>query len=245
MISVIMPTIWKAHHYKRMLSILNAHPLIGEILIIDNDTSNTDQEVLKLDKVIHHPQPQNLYVNPSWNLGVKLAKYDRICLYSDDMQFDASCLETVYEYMTPENGMLGFSEDSISEMFDEIFDLGPTSVIEVARSMHYRYGICMFMHKESYYEIPDMYKIYCGDQYIWDKNMQNKKVNYQIADSLALTQMRTSSKLFQDILDQDEANAAMYASSVFDGLELKLGEEPPPEVEVEPQPINEVIRVRR
>ena len=54
MISVIIPTMWKAEHLKRMLPMLDAHPLIGEIILIDNDRLKTDHELLKkISKLVH------------------------------------------------------------------------------------------------------------------------------------------------------------------------------------------------
>ena len=97
-----------------MLPIFNDHPLIGEIIIIDNAPHKTDQEIFKLEKVRYFAQTKNLYVNPSWNLGVELSNFDILCLYSDDVLFDINCLEEVYDKLTPENGVIGFHESSIN-----------------------------------------------------------------------------------------------------------------------------------
>ena len=87
MISIIMPTLWKGEHYKKMLPQLDSHPLVGEIIVVDNDTTSTDQQIFNLKKLKYLPQKENVYVNPAWNLAVLEATCDSICLYSDDVLF--------------------------------------------------------------------------------------------------------------------------------------------------------------
>ena len=196
MISVIMPTLWRGEHYKKMLPIFNDHPLIGEIIIIDNDPSNTDRSIFELIKVRHYAQIENIYVNPAWNLGVQLSECDQICLYSDDVLFDPKCIEEVAKVCTPRGGIAGFAIETISESHDVPNHLAPWEQLRVTPtpSMHYRFGICMFMHRESYMHIPDQLKIYYGDTYLFDQNVINGRSNFRIEGCPVITKMRTSSK---------------------------------------------------
>jgi hypothetical protein len=57
---------------------------VAEIILIDNDkTKTSDLSFLKsiLNSALH-----NLSVNPSWNMGVKIAKNELICFCNDDIQ---------------------------------------------------------------------------------------------------------------------------------------------------------------
>lgn len=210
MISIIMPTLWKGEYYKRMLPILNEHNLVHEIIIIDNDTNATDQEVLKLSKVRHLPQKENIYVNPAWNLAVEESTQDVICLYSDDVLFDIKCLEMVYEKCTPENGLIGFGLETISEKTDNIeflstqFASWEEMKVSPTQFMHYRYGICMFMHKNAYFKIPDEYKIYYGDTHLFDQNVLNGRQNFKIDACAVATKMKTTTKIFNEIVESDK-----------------------------------------
>lgn len=210
MISIIMPTLWIGEYYKKMLPILNDHKLIHEIIVIDNDPSSADQEILKLNKIRHFPQKENIYVNPAWNLGVDESTQDVICLYSDDVLFDINCLEMVYEKCKPENGMVGFSLEAISEKSDNIefikshFSSWEETNISPTQTMHYRFGICMFMHKNAYYRIPNEYKIYYGDTHLFDQNVLNGKQNFKINSCAVATKMKTSTKNFNDIVESDK-----------------------------------------
>lgn len=210
MISIIMPTLWKGEYYKRMLPILNDHQLISEILIIDNDVNETDQEILKLNKVRHLPQQENIYVNPAWNLGIEESAQDVICLYSDDVLFDIRCLEMVYEKCTPENGIVGFSLETISEKSDDLefmssqFASWEEMKVTPTQFMHYRFGICMFMHKNAYYRIPEQYKIYYGDTHLFDQNVLNGRQHFKIDACAVATKMKSTTKYFNQIVEDDK-----------------------------------------
>lgn len=229
MISVVMPTLWKPQHYKIMLPILNDHPLIGEIIIIDNDPSKTDYDILKLEKVVHLPQKENIYVNPAWNLGVEVSKYDKICLLSDDIIFVPSCIERVYNYLIPENGIVGFDSDSTLEQstndpFDfPLMDFGFSNNIIPIDKIHFTYGVCMFMHKESYVKIPEMYKIFFGDVFLFQANKQKNKTNFRIMESMLLTLMHTTSHSteLKQIVSNDKLNYSINLPELSN-LEIKL-----------------------
>lgn len=205
-----MPTLWKGEYYKQMLPILNEHKLVHEIVIIDNDPSSSDQEILKLSKVRHLPQEENIYVNPAWNLAVEESTQDVICLYSDDVLFDIKCLEMVYEKCKPENGMVGFGLETISEKTDNLELLAnqlaswETMQVSPCTFMHYRFGICLFMHKNAYYKIPEEYKIYYGDTYLFDQNVLNGKQNFKIDGCAVATKMKSTSKLFDEVVESDK-----------------------------------------
>lgn len=208
MISVVMPTLWRGEHYKTMLPLLDAHPLIGEIFIINNNCPATDHETLgKLTKLVHFQTKGNLFVNPSWNYGVKHGCFDKVCLYSDDVLFDIKCLEAVNEQLTPENGIFGFHNTSIfPDMSCVFFCDWETPKVVPTNSLHYRFGICMFMHKESYYEIPNQFKIYYGDTYLFEENVKRGKQNYRIENYYAITPMSVTSKSaeFKGVLEKEK-----------------------------------------
>jgi len=182
MISVIIPTMWKPVHIMHMLPILESHELIGEILIIDNDTSKTNPDIHKYSKVRHLPQQENIYVNPAWNLGVKLSKYDKLCFLNDDVIFNTNCLEYLYDKINPDNGLLGFSEMSYCGFSPEVFDTVQSTGLgnkvflekcniyansEMSGMPHTYYGCCMFLHKSRFFPIPSEFKIYYGDLFVY------------------------------------------------------------------------------
>lgn len=209
MISIIMPTMWRPEekHFKRMLPQFNDHPLIGEIIIIDNDTTRTDHDIVNLSKVVYLPQEKNIFVNPAWNMGVKLAKYDKLLIYNDDCLANISTLEQIYEQITPDKGIIGYSALSYCTYtidqfeifrqngFGDEFELEPLNPLQYPDTSgmpHISYGCMMYMHRESFYEVPEELKIYYGDLFIYLMNLKNGKMNYQIENAFVMTQMSSS-----------------------------------------------------
>lgn len=204
MISIIMPTLWKGEHYKKMLLLFDQHSSVGEIIIVDNDVTSTDQEIFKLKKLKYLPQKENVYVNPAWNLAVLEATCESICLYSDDVLFDIDVLDQLNLLISEEKGIFTFSSDSIFVSEDQIY-IAEWEQKNIAQSngFHYRSGACMFMHKKSYYPIPDKYKVYYGDTHLFDTNTLNGKPSYEIQNYYCVTKMKTTSRFFDKIAKED------------------------------------------
>lgn len=205
MISVIMPTIWVGQSYIEMLPLYQDNPLIEEIIFIDNDASNVDDYIFNYSKLVYLPQKENIYVNPAWNLGAKLAKCDILCFASDDISIDLRFLDKALAYLTPKSGMLGLCEDSIKEAGSiiEFAQVSDASSIEISEKINPRYATFFMTHKESYHHIPDDLKIHYGDVYLYDKNIKLNKPNYELKNACAITMLGTSSNFFKEITKND------------------------------------------
>lgn len=201
-----MPTMWrpKEKHYQRMLPLFNDHPLVGEIIIIDNDITKADPDIINLSKVVYLPQEKNIYTHPSWNLGVKHAKHDKILLHNDDCLANIKSLEMIYDQITPDKGLIGYSALSYciytidqfdifaqSGFGDDILieELNPADYPSTSGMPHMSYGCMMYFHKDSFYETPKELKIYYGDLFLYLMNLKNGKQNYQIENGFVMTQM--------------------------------------------------------
>ena len=73
-LSVIIPTLQKNLDFLNQLinSLINDEA-VGEIIVIDNSTKGFEYQNEKVRVIV---PKQNLFVNPSWNLGTREAKYD-------------------------------------------------------------------------------------------------------------------------------------------------------------------------
>ncbi len=217
MISVIIPTMWRAQHIHKMLPMLNLNPVIGEIILVDNDPHRANHAQLTLiDKLVYLPQTENIYVNPAWNLGVKTAKYDKFMFLNDDCLMNLNCMFDIYKAITPDKGLLGFSELSYCgfaiEIFNTVKESGMGDYITIEESYgtnelsgmpHFSYGSVMFCHRDSYYEIPEEFKIYYGDLFLYRLNMKNGKSNYVIEDGLIFTKMSTTVSLVNPQIEKE------------------------------------------
>ena len=101
-VSVIIPTLWKAKEFTdHLVDVLVDDESVGEIIIIDNaptDFCYTDEKVYTLK------QSENLYVNPSWNLGVEESDYDKFIILNDDIIIPYNFVSSLEGLLTEDKG---------------------------------------------------------------------------------------------------------------------------------------------
>jgi hypothetical protein len=183
------------------IKLISKNKHVGEIIIIDN-ASELNIDLNGIDKIIHIKEPTNTFVNPAWNKGVRLAKYDKIFLANDDVITDWSLLDMIYPHITEEVGIIGPS--------DICWDPNKTSRngnIEF-KEINYRpscYGCVMFFHKKSYTPIPEEIKVHYGDDWIFNRS---NKPNFQFFNWVLTGESeQTSGKSdFNEIKNQDREN---------------------------------------
>ena len=186
-ISVIIPTMWKSEGFVHRLAKLSNIETIGEIILIDN-TSNTT--ILPIPKVIHIIEGENTFVNPAWNKGVNLSKWDKLCIMNDDVEVHDELFINILPHITEDKGMIGLHEYHGNGVWEDEpgYDRTrsellrgnrfPLKLIESER--HNRrpgYGCLWFIHKKSYIHIPHELKIWYGDDYLYHRN---GKPNYSM-----------------------------------------------------------------
>lgn len=189
MFSVILPTIWKSERIFNLLDKLNKYPLIDEVILIDNSNQFIEKYNKPLEKIKVITPETNLYVNPSWNLGVKEAKNDLICFLNDDIDFNFSVFDYIMS-VKDQLGLIGQHKDSYSSSIG-IEDEQTFNLVET-HSREWGWGCLVFGKKDNWIEIPDQLKIWCGDDFIFNKTSQKK---FYIQGISIKTEMSTSSDL--------------------------------------------------
>ncbi len=171
MISVIMPTMWKSKEGMSIVRNIVKVQSVGELIVIDNSEDTFAQlEFIDDEKIVHIREGKNTFVNPSWNKGAKLAKFDKLLFINDDVETDWSFIDKIEEYITEDRGMIGAGVSCWQ---------GPHNSSGL-QPINYRpncYGCVFAMHRNSYVEIPDDLKIHYGDDWLFTKS---DKPNYEI-----------------------------------------------------------------
>jgi len=99
MISVIMPTMWQGKGCLQSMKDIVKQEAVGELIVIDNtEVSVTINE--KIPKLVHIKEGRNTYVNPAWNKGYRLAKFDKLLFVNDDVQTNWGFINAIEEYIT-------------------------------------------------------------------------------------------------------------------------------------------------
>jgi len=195
--SVIIPTMWCSDLIFKLLDMLNDNDMVGEIILIDNDSSKKPKQITSTSKLRIIEQEQNIYVNPSWNLGVELANYPNICISNDDLVWNVQILPIIFE-----NIHLGIIGQATSNYFE-----GDTEIkIEAITERNWGWGCCFFLHKDNWIPIPSELKVAYGDDWLISKIKP-----YQISGTIVETEphpwglSRTASKNeFVEISFRDE-----------------------------------------
>lgn len=176
-ISVIIPTLQKNKTILDMLlNELNADNSVSEIILIDSSRKGYNTELSKV-RVIIPEENINLYVNQSWNLGVKEAKENLFALFNDDLLVCDNFCSRVIELIEAINnfGFLGMSENSIINTNITNYPQYTNFYIkEISKRRPSFWGSIIFGNKQNYKEIPENIKVWCGDDYIiysCDKNV--------------------------------------------------------------------------
>lgn len=210
-ISVVIPTLQKNKELLcNLLSILENDESVDEIILIDNSLQGLDYSSRKLRIII---PKENLYVNPSWNLGVKEAKNDVVALLNDDITIAPNFCSNVVKFISPQIGCVGACLHNIEEadnvnlvVEDSQLSFKPIDLIT------YHWGIAIFFHKASYVEIPDDIKVFRGDDWIFYKNKEAGKQNYYIEGQKICHygSLSSRSKALKSIGRKDRKNYRKY-----------------------------------
>lgn len=181
--SAIIPTMWRCQDLtKQLLTNLIEHPLVGEVLLIDNDKDRApDWDILKHEKICRFKMGENCGVNPAWNLGVENSNYDLLCIINDDIVFDPKLFDKIEPLMYADdagafgiiNGDPAMGQPVKTDGSIDFMEWQPGMIIHC-------FGQLMFTHKKNWVTIPDGLLINFGDDIIFHSPLVNGKKNYLI-----------------------------------------------------------------
>jgi glycosyltransferase involved in cell wall biosynthesis len=190
MFSVVIPTIWSIPNYTlQLVKNLIDSDLIDDIVIIDNAKHlYMHRNEYAHPKVSRIAMDENIFVNPSWNLGVSLSKNENIIICNDDVVIEPDEMLNLLLEESENWDAVGLGKDSYEESeFDKI------TLTDVTERT-YGWGCLMAVKKSKWINIPESIKIFYGDDFIlkvYDK-IKNINTPYKID-----TEMSSSSSKFQ------------------------------------------------
>jgi hypothetical protein len=165
--SVILPTMWRVEEIIQDLKQLEQCNLVGEIILINNSIKDTpsDFDVSSFSKIIELRPPSNLYINPSWNLGIRMSKFNKVMIKNDDTFFNyEKALFATSQELDSEDSIIGtyLQHDNnkirIANEIEVVFT-------EVAKR-DIGFGCSMFLNKKSFVPINDKLLIWYGDDFM-------------------------------------------------------------------------------
>lgn len=179
-ISVIIPTLQKNKDLLiNLLHALSNDNGVDEIIVIDNSLKGIEENIKKVKLIT---PKKNLFVNPSWNLGVEKAKNEIIALLNDDITIPINFCSNVAEKLKENMGILGANINYVEVNKDIVEPPKDEQIfLEETKYRPHHFGMAMFFYKTSFYKIPHDLKIFFGDDWLLFKNKQTGKKNYLIS----------------------------------------------------------------
>jgi hypothetical protein len=138
--------------------------LIDEIIIIDNDPQKKIN-LPKSDKIKYISKGYNIFVNPSWNWGVKESKNENLIFANDDI-----VIKNIDTLLTNIN-LLKF--DLVGLDYKNINKGKGVTFSPINENMERGFGCFFYIRKNHYTPIPEEMKVWCGDKFLF-KKIKNK-----------------------------------------------------------------------
>jgi glycosyltransferase involved in cell wall biosynthesis len=200
-LTIVVPTLWKPSDFPDYIKSVADLSIVKEIIIIDNN--HKDSHSIDHPKVRIIEQARNIYVNPAWNLGTRLASGDILCLLNDDL----IAKHEVYSYV-----IQLFEEDKLCEIglvgLDWIHPIGDLECREIFERNSGYFGCLMFMRTCDYYPIPEILKIWWGDDFLMQRCfLKSKKIlavsGYALTKQEGSKSINDERKSFTPLLAKD------------------------------------------
>ena len=186
MIDVVIPTMWMAKDFDQALGIYVKHHKIAKVIVIDNNRKSRPQwSVLNHVKVELVSYNRNIFVNPAWNEGYYRAQSHVLGIINDDIVVSADVIDMVSDFPFEAGDLIGvnlrgrqnnYRIDDYIDTAEEIVRLNYDDTKPIG-GQAWAFGICMFMLRESYHEIPSLYQVWYGDDYLAQRSKRVFAIN--------------------------------------------------------------------
>ena len=209
MITVIVPTMWRGKEIVNMLPAINDHPLVSEIILIDNDPTRKNEELCALSKVKYVTFGINIYVVPAWNYGWEHAENDKLVIINDDVLFDPVLLTALDAAITEDIGTITMEPEIVlqSSDTDQVIPSGATVdgiLFKDVPDLRYKSAIVLGIHKKVYEKVPEQLLINYSDEFLFRLAIARGKQNkFAHGDFRCKTRMSTTSSLFGTIAQKE------------------------------------------
>lgn len=228
-LTAVIPTLLKDEDMlKNLLDSLCRDNSVKEIIVINNTTEMFEYSNPKV-RILS--QGKNLYVNPSWNLGVKEAKTEYVALINDDLIVPNNICTAILEKMDDNIGIAGIDTTGIIETKDAnnniVIDANSVK-LDNAKNISFKpitfrpqkFGVFMLFKKSNYVEIPDELKIFWGDDWIIYQARKLGKTNITVNGIKIVHLGSLSSKAFKTWANNEKR---LYLNNILPAYKRILG----------------------
>lgn len=196
--TVVIPTMWRSDLLYLALKQYVNSLWINEIILIDNNHNLVNQKKIKDKKVKIISKKENLFVNPSWNIGCELSSNDNIIFINDDVFI--SDINKLIKVIDNSNFDLVGLDLKNSNKHEEIV----ITEIDKKTKRPYGFGCCFFIKKEKFKTIPNEIKIWYGDDIQYYSNLNKAMVSIPKIQFEMSKTVNSIENLFSIVNDNDQ-----------------------------------------
>lgn len=207
---------WRSKNFLDCLEKYVKNSNIKNIIIIDNDYIKRPKISFSNAKIKIFKFANNIFVNPAWNFGVSKSESDVICILNDDVYIS----NDVFDLISKTN----FEKEKIdligSLLVDRELPLEISS-IDINKKIfigdqYPGFGTCMFLKREKYVEIPFLYKIWFGDDFLVNnvENILAFPLNAKMCSETTNSFYDTGREILRKRLSLDVKNAKKYLDCI-------------------------------
>lgn len=202
--SIIIPTMWKSPKITKSIKDFINCDLVSEIIIINNRIGYELPLDFDNKKIILLNQEQNIYVNPSWNLGVSVSKSEYLIFVNDDVYIN-NCCSLLEMFLGVDYNIIGLDvENSNSKKTFTINDYSG----DLPRPP--KFFTWFYMKKNSYVKIPDNILIWCGDGIQYSTNYNRGIFTAPKLDFEMSVTLKSIENLRSIVYENDRPNYLKY-----------------------------------
>lgn len=216
MIDLIIPTMWRSKNFLDCLEKYVKNANIKNIIIIDNDYVKRPKINFSNEKIKIFKFTNNVFVNPAWNFGVSKAESDIICILNDDICISNDIFDLISK--------TDFEKEKIDLIGSLLVDrktplkLSSTNINKkiFIGDQYTGFGTCMFLKREKYVEIPSLYKIWFGDDFLVKnaKNILTVPLNIKMCSETINSSYDTEREILKKRIILDAKNAKKYLNCI-------------------------------
>ena len=221
-LSVIIPTIYKKPKVLfKIIDMFEREQVVDEIILISN--ASYSMVFPYSTKLKIYEANTNAFVNESWNFGIDVIQNDNFLIMNDDILIPVGFCELVLnsrEFDDEQTGLIGLEDELVINFHKKEYeDIDfPESVNEiklVPLDKYMKVGFwasAFFGKKENYHLIPEIFKIFYGDNYLLYQNKMRNKISYSISGAKFhhIHNASSTEPEFKEIIDKDHYAWAWY-----------------------------------
>lgn len=200
--SIIVPTMWIPTNFIIAIEEYLKSPLVGEIIIIDNNPKL--RVILPEDNRIKiFTKGYNIFVNPAWNWGVNNTNNENLLILNDDLYIKN--IDDILKILSVS------TFDFVGLDYKNINSNKGVILTQKKGDMTNGFGCFLFIKKSKYILIPEDIKIWYGDRILFNLIPNKGEISFD-GIQIELSKTIKSSNHFIDIINKDKENFKKWTS---------------------------------